>query len=128
MAKQSAKYDNFFNRRAKITANITAPTKISAFKSTETKMLLGESALEEIATKEKEEKTLAKQGAAAAQADGDSDDCLEFEDSGKGKTIGGKQSFKEFLAKKKISFTDRFGKGSMGGATDLMKRRKTIAD
>jgi len=43
IAKQQANMDNYFQRRAKITASIVAPAKIVALKSTETRVLLGES-------------------------------------------------------------------------------------
>ena len=133
MAKQNKNYDNFFSKRARITASIMAPTSIVNFKSTESKILHGEADLEELNVKEskKVSNLLVKQ---TPQVDEDSDDCLEFEDAGgpaiNGKPSAGQQSFKDFLAKRKIGFSERFGKGaSVGGASvDLMKRRKTMAD
>jgi len=103
------------------------------YKSTETRLLLGEAALDELASKEKEEKqmpTTKVNNKPAAQNDDDSDSGLEFE----GGTGEPKKSFKDFLATRKISFTDRFGKQAAsknsiaGSATDLTKRRKTIQD
>ena len=98
MAKQNNNYSNFFSRRTKMTANILAPAKISAYLSTESRMLHNDGALDELTKTAK-----------AEAPDEDSDDCLEFEGPSGSADTGG-PSFKEFLAKKKISFSDRFGK------------------
>ena len=133
MAKQNKNYDNFFTKRAKITASIMAPTSIANFKSTESKILHGAADLEELNEKESKKVPIVPVKQAAAM-DEDSDDCLEFEDAGgpasNGKPAAAQQSFKDFLAKRKIGFSERFGKGAAisGASMDLMKRRKTMAD
>jgi len=67
------------------------------------------------------------------QAEDSDDDCLEFEGPSGGQQTASAPSFKDFLAKKKITFSDRFGKQAAaasvtGSAADLGKRRKTVTN
>ena len=46
-AKGNAQLDNFYTKRAQQQANIVAPAKITAFRSTETMLLLGDEAFDD---------------------------------------------------------------------------------
>ena len=122
--KEDANLDLFYNKRAKQTANIKAPSRITAYRSTETRLLLGAAIVDEINCVSKE-KPMPK------PVDDDSDSGLEFEDDKQ--MVGKPSTFKDFLAQKKISYEDRFGSKTAGApargmATDLGKRRKTAQD
>lgn len=77
------------------------PAQMSGYRSTETRLLLGDAKLDEMAATRKRDAKIIKKVSAAAQDD-DSDSGLEFEDAPQANQS--KPSFKDFLAQKKISY------------------------